>query len=42
MSILSDLAHIAADTLPVWRDSAVALLAGVVIASLWFYASATE
>ena len=39
---LSDMLYIAADTLPVWRDSAVALLAGIVIASLWFYASATE
>jgi len=39
---LSDMLYFAADTVPVWRDSAVALLAGIVIASLWFYASATE
>ena len=42
MTALRDVLYLAADTLPVWRDSAVVLLAGVVIACLWFYASAIE
>jgi hypothetical protein len=35
---MSDLAHLAADTLPVWRDGVVAGLAGIVIVCLWLAA----
>lgn len=37
-----DLARIAAATLPVWRDAAVALLAALVIGCLLFIASVVE
>jgi hypothetical protein len=40
---MSDLGHIiqtAAGTLPLWRDLAIVILAGLVIVCLWFYASA--
>jgi cytochrome c biogenesis factor len=30
-----------ADTLPWWRDSAIVILAGIVIGALWLYAEAT-
>lgn len=39
MSVLGELLQIAAATLPVWRDAALATLAAVVIACLWLYAS---
>jgi hypothetical protein len=34
-----DVAHGLAGSMHLWRDSAVAILACVVIACLWFYAS---
>jgi hypothetical protein len=33
--------YLAAAYLPVWRDAAIVLLAGVVIGCLWLYAEAT-
>lgn len=38
--ILSELAHVAANTLPVWRDAAVAFLAVAVIVLLLVAAAA--
>lgn len=42
MSTLSELAHIAAETLPYWRDGAIMVLALVVIAALTLYVSVLD
>jgi hypothetical protein len=39
---MSEILYAAANYLPVWRDSAVALLALVVIGCLWLYVSLGE
>ena len=39
---LSDMLYFAADTVPVWRPIAIVVLVGVVLACVWFYASAIE
>jgi hypothetical protein len=40
--ILIEMAHIAGETLPYWRDTAVVLLALIVIGCLYFSASMWE
>ena len=35
MSVLRDLLHIAAETLPIWRDAGIVLLASLVLACLF-------
>ena len=39
MSALGEMLQIAAATMPIWRDAVMMLLAGIVIGSLWLYAS---
>ena len=36
---IAELAHIAAQTLPIWRDAAIVLLALVIIGCLWLAAA---
>lgn len=40
--ILAELAVAAGNTLPIWRDSAIALLAAVVIGCVWVYVEAID
>ncbi len=39
MSTVGQIIYTAADTLPYWRDAAMAGLASIVIGCLWLYAS---
>lgn len=39
---MTDFLGIAAATLPVWRDSVVAALAGIVIGAIWLYVSLVD
>ena len=40
--ILSELVVIASATLPVWRDAAIVVLAGIVIGCIWLYVEALD
>jgi len=35
---MSDFLHIAADTLPIWRDAAIVVLFGIIIGCVWLVA----
>ena len=41
MSTLGELMQVAAGTMPIWRDGALATLAVIVIGCLYLYASVT-